>query len=108
FLINVIIGGIALVAGGIVVPTSKDPDRSPLDPLGSALSMLGFGGLLFAVIEAPERGWTDPLVVAVFLVALALLGGFVQKQRASRVPMLDISLFRVRRFATGTLTITLA
>lgn len=108
FLINVIIGGIALVAGAIVVPTSKDPDESPLDPLGSVLSMLGFGGLLFAVIEAPERGWTDPLVLVAFVVALLLLGGFVQWERTSSAPMLDLSLFRVRRFATGTLTITLA
>ncbi len=108
FLINVIIGGIALVAGGLVVPTSKDPDESPLDPVGSGLSMLGFGGLLFAVIEAPERGWSDPLVLGGLLGSLALLTGFVQWERTSRAPMLDLSLFRIRRFATGTLTITLA
>ncbi len=108
FLINVIIGAVAFVAGAIVVPTSKDPDESPLDPLGSALSMLGFLALLFAVIEAPERGWTDPLVIASFVAAAALLSGFVHWERTSRAPMLDMSLFRVRRFATGTLTITLA
>ena len=108
FLINVIIGGIAFVAGGIVVPTSRDPERSPLDPVGSALSMLGFGGLLFAVIEAPERGWTDPLVIVAFAAALGLLGGFVRWEHTSRAPMLDLALFRIRRFATGTLTITLA
>ena len=108
FLINVVIGAIALVAGGIVVPTSKDPERSPLDPVGSALSMVGFGGFLFAVIEAPERGWTDPLVVGAFVLAAALLVGFVRWERGLRVPMLDISLFRVTRFATGTLTIAMA
>lgn len=108
FFINVIIGGIALVAGGIVVPTSKDPDKSPLDPLGSVLSMLGFGALLFAVIEAPERGWSDGLVLGAFVGAIALLGGFVRWEQVNRQPMLDLSLFRVRRFATGTLTITLA
>ncbi|HEU5151369.1 MAG TPA: MFS transporter [Iamia sp.] len=108
FLINVIIGGVALVAGGLLVPTSRDPEESPLDPLGSLLSMLGFGALLFAVIEAPERGWSDPLVLVAAVAALALLGGFVRWERASTAPMLDLSLFRVRRFATGTLTITLA
>lgn len=108
FLINVVIGSIALVAGGIVVPTSKDPERSPLDPVGSGLSILGFGGLLFAVIEAPERGWSDPLVLATFLGALALLGGFVRWEVASRTPMIDMALFRVRRFATGTLAIAMA
>lgn len=108
FLINVVIGGIALVAGGMVVPTSRNPERSPLDPVGAALSMLGFGALLFAVIEAPERGWTSPLILACFAVAVALLGGFVRWESTSRAPMLDMDLFRVTRFATGTLTITMA
>ncbi|HYI62694.1 MAG TPA: DHA2 family efflux MFS transporter permease subunit [Acidimicrobiales bacterium] len=108
FLINVLIGAVALVAGGILVPTSRDAHRSPLDPVGSALSMLGFGALLFAVIEAPERGWSDPLVVAGFVAALALLGGFVRWEATSRSPMVDVGLFRVRRFATGTLVITMA
>ncbi len=108
FLINVIIGTLALVVGGLLVPTSRDAHRSPLDPLGSALSMLGFGALLFAVIEAPERGWSDPLVVGGFVVALALLAGFVRWESTSRAPMLDMGLFRVRRFATGTLAIVLA
>ncbi|CAN5547646.1 MFS transporter [soil metagenome] len=108
FLLNVVIGGIALIAGGIVVPKSKDDHGSPLDPVGSVLSMLGFGALLFAVIEAPDRGWTDPLIVGAFGGAVVLLGGFVRWEHTSRTPMVEMSLFRVRRFATGALTITMA
>lgn len=108
FLINVILGTVALVAGGLLVPTSRDAHRSPLDPVGSALSMLGFGALLFAVIEAPERGWSDPLVVGGFGAAVALLAGFVRWEVTSRAPMVDMGLFRVRRFATGTLVIVMA
>lgn len=108
FLINVIIGGIALVAGGVIVPTSRDAGRSPLDPVGSALSILGLGSLLFAVIEGPERGWTDGVVIGGFVVAAALLGGFVRWESASRSPMVDMRLFRVRGFSTGVLVITLA
>ena len=108
FLINVIIGTVALAVGAVIVPTSRDHERSPLDPLGSLLSMLGFGSLLFAVIEAPERGWTDGVVVLTAVAGVALLGGFVGWERASRSPMLDLSLFRVRRFSTGVITITMA
>jgi EmrB/QacA subfamily drug resistance transporter len=108
FLLNVVLGLVALVAGAIVVPTSRDAQRSPLDPVGSLLSVLGLGSLLFAVIEAPERGWTDPWVVATFASSLVLLVGFVGWERRSASPMVDMALFRVRRFATGTLTIAMA
>lgn len=108
FLINVIIGTVALVIGAFIVPTSRDPERSPLDPIGALLSMIGFGALLFAIIEAPERGWTDGLVVVSGVLGLGLLAGFVTWERTSRAPMLDMSLFRVRRFATGVITITMA
>lgn len=61
---------------------------------------------MFCVVEAPTRGWTDPLVYG-SLAAGAALGaafGFVEVRR--RYPLLDVRLFRRPDFATGAATIT--
>jgi predicted MFS family arabinose efflux permease len=62
--------------------------------------------LLAAIIEGPERGWTDPLVVAGFVVAAACLVGFVFFERRQTHPMLDMHFFGNARFAMGSLGIT--
>ena len=49
-------------------------------------------------MEAPERGWADGAVLMLFAAAvIGLVAFIVIEQRVSR-PMLDLSLFRFRRF----------
>ena len=60
FLVNLPIVAIALGAGAYLVPTSKDPSNPRLDPIGALLSIVGLVALVYAIIEAPEHGWTDP------------------------------------------------
>ena len=59
------------------VPTSRAPSTSKLDLGGALLSMIGLGLLVWALIEAPARGWTDGLIVGAFTVSLVVLAGFV-------------------------------
>ena len=60
FLVNVPIVIFGLLAGFFVIPTSKDPHASKLDPFGAVLSILGLSVLLYAIIEAPSKGWGSP------------------------------------------------
>ena len=60
FLVNVPIVIAGLVLGYFLVPESKDPSHAALDPLGAVLSIVALGSLLWAVIEAPSKGWTSP------------------------------------------------
>jgi EmrB/QacA subfamily drug resistance transporter len=99
---------IAFVASAILAPRSKEGRGAALDPLGGLLSVVGFGGLLFAIIEGPERGWTDALVIAGFVVAVVGLLGFVLYERRTSSPLLDMSYFATPRFAMGSLGITFA
>ena len=54
-LINVFVVIVAVVAGAFLVPESKDPKATPLDPLGAVLSIAGLVALVYAIIEAPAR-----------------------------------------------------
>lgn len=108
FFVAAPIAVIAFVASAILAPRSKEGEGAALDPVGGMLSVVGFGGLLFAIIEGPERGWTDALVVAGFVVAVVGLLGFVIYERRATNPLLDMQYFKAPRFAMGSLGITFA
>lgn len=106
--INVPIALVALVAIAWVVPSSRDEERRPLDPLGAVLSIIGLGGLVFGIINGPEHGWTSPETLAGFALGIAGLVGFVLYELRLEFPMLDPRLFRLRRLSLGSFTITAA
>lgn len=107
FLVNVPICVAALVLGRFFVPDTGERDETRLDPVGALLSVLGLLGLLFAVIEAPDRGWTSPLVVCGGLVGIAFLALFAWWEARTPHAMLDVSFFKSPRFSAASATITL-
>ncbi len=107
FLINVPVCTITVLLAHWFVPNSSAPDESPLDPPGAALSILALVAVLFAVIEAPNRGWTSPVVGGSFAVGATLLGCFIWWERHTPRPMLDIRIFKNARFSAASATITL-
>ncbi len=107
FLVNLPVVVISGVAAVFVVPTSWDPSRPRLDPTGSVLSILGLTGLVYAIIEAPERGWGDPSVLTWFVAATVVLVAFALWERRCPHPMLDIRFFRNPRFSAASVSITL-
>ncbi len=56
FFVNIPICAAALVLGFFFIPTSRDPDNRPLDPLGAFLSIVTLVFLLYAIIQAPDDG----------------------------------------------------
>lgn len=103
FLINVPVALLGLLCAVRWVPDSKDPDAKPADPLGSLLSILGLGLLLWAIIEAPVHGWSSPLVLGAGAGGLVVLAGFVMWERTSWHPMLELRFFTSRRFSAAVL-----
>jgi EmrB/QacA subfamily drug resistance transporter len=107
FLVNLPIVGLALAAAPALVPESRDPAQSRLDPLGALLSTAGLGVLTWSIIEAGDRGWTDGLVLGGFAAAAVALASFVAWELRTSSPMLDVRLFRVRRFSGASVSIAL-
>jgi EmrB/QacA subfamily drug resistance transporter len=108
FLVNVPVVAVALFAGYLLVPDSKDPHAGRLDPLGSILSIAGLTVLLWAVIEGPSTGWTSPSILAGFVVGGAVLAGFFVWELKCSNPMLDVHFFENPRFSAASGAITLA
>jgi EmrB/QacA subfamily drug resistance transporter len=106
FLLNVPIVLLALGAGRVLVPKSRDPEHMALDPAGAALSIVALSTLVYAVIEGPNYGWTDPLVLGAFVTAAVFGLAFVLWEFRTDHPMLDLRMVRDRRFAFGSVAIT--
>jgi Major Facilitator Superfamily len=66
------------------------------------------GMLTYTIIEGPEHGWRSAQTLGGFALSAVLLGAFVGVERRVAHPMLDVSLFRDRRFsaASGAVTVT--
>jgi EmrB/QacA subfamily drug resistance transporter len=106
FFINV---PIALLAIGLIamwVPSSRDEHETPLDPIGSLLSIAGLGSLVYAIIEGGEKGWGAGVTIGFFVAAAVLLAGWFTWERTTANPMLDPKLFSRVPFSLGSLTIS--
>ncbi len=106
FLINVATVAVVLPAVTIWSPRSKDPDSTPLDPLGAGLSIVGLTALVYGIIEGPVKGWSSTEVVVAFVVAAVTLVGFVLWELRATHPMLPMDYFANRGFSLGSGVIT--
>jgi len=107
FWVQVLLALTALGLGAVIVPTARAARGRRLDVAGSLLSLVGVGLLVGAVIEAPEQGWTDPVVLAALAGAAVFLVLFAQHQRRSTQPMLPVARLRDPGLATGATVIAL-
>ena len=108
FLVNLPIVAIALLAAVLVVPDSRDPSTPPIDLPGAGLSMVGLTALVYAIVDAPDAGWTAASTLGLFGIAFVVLAAFVAWERRAPHPMLDMALFRDARFSAANAALTLA
>ena len=100
FLINPLLAVATIWIALRRVPESRDPQASTvLDWRGAVLAFVGLSTLVYGLIAAAARGWTDPLVIAALLAGAAGLGAFLRTEQRSRAPMMPLELFRVRTFS---------
>ncbi|KRB07698.1 MFS transporter [Lysobacter sp. Root690] len=98
FLSSLAIAVLATVFGVPRMRESRDPDAARLDLPGSLSSTAMLALLTIGVLEAPERGWSDPWVLAALLGSAAMLALFVRVETRAARPMLDLSLLKYPRF----------
>ena len=105
FLVNIPIVAAGLIAGAILIPESRDPAPKALDFPGAGLSIAGLTAIVWGLIEASERGWTNPTILGAFAVGAAIIGMFIAWERRTDHPMLDVSVFRNLRFSAASLAV---
>ena len=100
FYINVPVGLVGLVAGRLIITESKDTSHEQrLDLPGLITSGVALFALVYALIEANSHGWTSPLILGLFALALVSGTAFVLLELHQRLPLFDMTLFRNPTFA---------
>ncbi|MFF7196735.1 MFS transporter [Streptomyces sp. NPDC008079] len=107
FLINIPLVGLSVVACMTLLPETRDPAAPRVDVPSTVFAAGGLGALVFGIIEAPDRGWGDPLVLLMLFGGVALITGLVLRERGVSRPMLDLTLLRQRGFVWNAVAATL-
>ncbi|MGH2530285.1 MAG: MFS transporter [Actinomycetota bacterium] len=101
FFLNVPIGIVAFLTATRTVRESVSEVQRELDIPGLVLGTSALFSVTYGLIEANQRGWTDPLIVsslvAFVLLALAFLAWEVRNPHA----MMPLGFFRVPAFSAG-------
>jgi len=100
FFLNVPIVLVAGVVAARIVRPEVERGTGRLDRAGTLLGALVLATATFAVIQAGHAGLDVPVIVAIVIAVLALVG-FLRVERTVADPMLPLGLFRCPAFSTA-------
>src|SRR6266404_1474870 len=99
FFVNVPVGILGIVVAKFFIDESRDTSHEQsIDFPGLVTSGTGLFALSYALIEGNAKGWSSAEILGLFAAAAVLLGGFVLLESRQRLPMLDLSLFKIPSF----------
>lgn len=98
FFVNLPVIAIALVGGARTIAESQDEHAPKADIPGVILSITGLFALVYGIIEAGLKGWTEPTVLLAFAAAFVLLAAFIWWESRNPDAMLPTHFFRNMSF----------
>ncbi|GAA2892219.1 quaternary ammonium compound efflux MFS transporter QacA [Streptosporangium fragile] len=103
FLVNVPVMVVAIVAGLLLLPESRNPAPGRWDAFGTVLSIAGMVALVYSIKQFGKEGAAGPGPWIALAVAAVTLTWFVRRCLGRPDPLLEVRLFRSRPFTAGTL-----
>ena len=100
FFINLPVAAVVLLLTRTAMPAGVST-RGSLDLAGATTATLGLGAIVFAIVRAPEAGWTSGSTLLAGLGGVASLGVFVALQATLRQPLMRLGIFRAPNLAAA-------
>jgi EmrB/QacA subfamily drug resistance transporter len=102
FFINVPVGVAVFLLSLRLIPESKDEvAHRSFDVPGAVTVTGGLMTLVYAIVQAQQKGWGSTQTIGTFAVAAALLAAFVAIELRAKAPLVRLTIFRVRSLATA-------
>lgn len=96
---------IVFAVSRIVLADDTKPARragqAPLDLIGAPMGAAAVGLVVAVLLKGAAWGWTSAAIIGAGIAALLLGLGVVLRSRTHPAPLLDLSLFSIRRFAVA-------
>ena len=93
--------GLAVLASRSLIPATETDDSAEIpDPIGVVLAGLSTASLVLGIVQIGEWGSDDPRVIGAFAAAAVGLAVFLIRSRRHPSPVIDLTLFRNRVFAS--------
>ena len=97
FFINVPVGVAAFLLSLRLIPESIDEHAARnFDVLGAVTVTGGLMALVYAIVKAPQDGWTAAVTLGTFAISAILLVSFVVIELRAAAPLVRLDIFRVR------------
>jgi EmrB/QacA subfamily drug resistance transporter len=102
FVINLplVVACLCVLARAVPVASSAAALRR-VDLLGALLCVLGLAGPVFALVQQPRQGWSNPAVSGALIGGVITFIAFVSHESRASDPMVRLDLFKSRNFAAG-------
>lgn len=108
FAINIPVAVLVVVAAPVVLPRTAGSRIEGFDVVGAVLSIAGPAVLIYALSNAPERGWDSAHTLASLVAATLALALLAVVEHRSRHPLIRPSIFRIRTVTIGNLAFLLS
>jgi EmrB/QacA subfamily drug resistance transporter len=107
FYVNVPVGILGFLVGFFYLKEHREPRAGRFDLPGFVLSGSALALVLYALSEAPEKGWTSPVILLTGLGGLALFGVLAYVETHVPEPMLALRLYKERMFRNANFVLAL-
>ncbi|WP_131743085.1 MFS transporter [Actinomadura roseirufa] len=102
FFVNVPLGaGVAIAALAVIPADRREAARRRFDLPGALTVTAGATLLVFALVQGPELGWADPVILGAFVLAAVFLVAFAQVEAKGTDPLMPPGLLRNRSLVVG-------
>ncbi|SMC16339.1 Major Facilitator Superfamily protein [Andreprevotia lacus DSM 23236] len=98
FLTSAVLSVLVVLFGVPRMHESRDPDAKGVDVWGTITFTVMLLLLTLGIMQGPQQGWDSWPVLGLLIGAVVALAVFIQVERLHPRSMLDLSLFRNRRF----------
>jgi EmrB/QacA subfamily drug resistance transporter len=93
-----------LLLAMLLLPETQRRERVAFDWQGALTLALGATALLFAINRGPLWGWSDPMIIAGFVIAPVAVAAFALIERRTDHPLLPLAYVRRRNFSFAIIT----
>src|SRR6185369_10688516 len=102
FLVNIPLGVVVLVLSMLMLPSAGGRGAVKHLDVGGAITVTSSLMLaVYAIVNGNDAGWTSLLTLGCLAAAVVLMAAFVIIESRVRVPLMPLSLFRLRNVAVS-------